>query len=224
MALTSQWNLASIAGVRSRPLETQRGNKAFAVTSGLGIVAPWVELSEREVVEGDAILVSGPIGDHGAAIMAVRQGLVGDMRPDVAPVWPLVNLLLEAGVKIRVLQDPTRGGVATVFHEVAEKTGLSMILEEKELPVRPSVRAVSDLLGLDPLHMACEGRFLAWIAEEHAQRAIEALCSHPMGRDAAIVGWVSRRPHGGSPVILRTRFGTEGPLDPLTGLDLPRIC
>ncbi len=201
-----------------------KGDKAFAVTSGVGVIAPGVELFDQAVVEGDAILVSGPIGDHGAAIMAVRQGLTGDMRSDVAPVWPLVNVLLEAGLEIRVLHDPTRGGVATVCHEVAEKTGLSMILEEKELPVRSSVRAISDLLGLDPLYMACEGRFLAWVAEKHAQKAIDVLRSHPMGRDGAIIGWVSRRPPGGSPVILRTRFGTERPLDLLTGLELPRIC
>lgn len=201
-----------------------KGDKIFICTTGLGVIPTEVELSDNKVEEGDAIVVSGPIGDHGATIMACRHGLTGSISSDVAPVWPLVERLLASGVGVHAMHDPTRGGVATVCWEVAERTGLRVSIEEALVPVRPSTEAVCELLGLDPLYMACEGRLLAWVERRCVEDALDALRSHPLGREAKVIGTMQRRPPGGARVVLRTLCGSERPLDLLSGLDLPRIC
>jgi hydrogenase expression/formation protein HypE len=200
-----------------------KGDGAFVTTAGVGVVEG-PALSDTRIEPGDVVLVSGPIGDHGATVLAARHGLGGDLRSDVAPLWPLVAHLLRSGVEVHALHDPTRGGVATLCYEVAERTGLRVELEEAAIPVRPAVQAVMEVLGLDPLYVACEGRLVAFVAAQDAERALEALRAHPLGRQGQIIGQVQKRQEKEAPVVLRTRFGPLRPLDLLSGAELPRIC
>jgi hydrogenase expression/formation protein HypE len=202
-----------------------KGDRIYAVTTGLGVVPPDRDLGDQLLEAGDAILVSGPIGDHGATIMACRHSFASaTLRSDCAPVAALTEALLSSGVEVRSLHDPTRGGVIAVCHETAERSGRRLVLDEAAIPVRPEVRAVCGLLGLDPLGLPCEGRFLAWVRGAHADRALAALHSHPQGRDAALIGRVEDRGAGQVPVVLATRVGGHRPLDLLSGSELPRIC
>ncbi len=201
-----------------------KGDLAFAVTSGLGVVPPGRTLGDESIRPGDAILLSGPAGDHGATIMAHRHGLGGAaLRSDVAPLGGLVEALLASGARVRAMHDPTRGGVATTCNEVAARAGVRIVLDEAAVPVGDAARAVCEVLGLDPLYVACEGRVLAWVDPADAPRALDALRAHPLGRGAAAVGTVE--PHREGPrVVMRTPFGGLRVLDLLSGMDLPRIC
>ena len=202
-----------------------KGDRLFAVTAGLGVVPPARELTDAFIRQGDVILVSGPIGDHGATILAHRHGLEAPgLQSDCAPLAGLVETLMESGAVVRSLHDPTRGGVMTVCHEVAQRSGLQVVLTESRVPVRPEVGAVCELLGLDPLALACEGRALVWVAADDAGRALEALRAHPLGAGAAVIGRMEAGAAGVPPVVMETTVGGERPLDLLSGLDLPRIC
>ncbi|BCW93882.1 MAG: hydrogenase expression/formation protein HypE [Thermoanaerobaculum sp.] len=213
----------SIVAGDTKVVPRGKGDRAFVTTAGVGAVQS-VPLSDRLVVPGDEVLVSGPVGDHGATVLAARHGLGGELASDVAPLWPLVERLLASGVEVHALHDPTRGGVATVCYEVAERTGLRVELEETAIPVRPAVKAVMEVLGLDPLYVACEGRFLAFVAAGESEKALSVLREHPLGQQAQLVGAVRQRQPGEAPVVLRTAFGTLRPLDLLSGAELPRIC
>jgi hydrogenase expression/formation protein HypE len=202
-----------------------KGDRLFAVTAGLGVVPPGRDLSDHHIEPGDIILVSGPIGDHGATVLAHRHDLLAPgLKSDCAPLAGLVETLLESGAAVRALHDPTRGGVVTVCHEVAGRCGAMVVLEEKALPIRREVAGVCDLLGLDPLALACEGRALVWVAAEDAERALNAMRSHHLGTESAIIGRMDAAISGAPPVVMKTRVGGERPLDLLSGLDLPRIC
>jgi hydrogenase expression/formation protein HypE len=173
---------------------------------------------------GDVVLVSGVLGDHGAAILAAR----GDMRlqtpieSDCAPLHDLVAALLRAVPDTRTLRDPTRGGLATVLNEIAEAADVSIVLEDRAVPLRPEVVGFCEILGLDPLYLANEGRLVAVVPEARASSALEALRQHPLGRDAAIIGGV-RAEHPGR-VTTRTFTGGTRIVDMLVGEQLPRIC
>jgi hydrogenase expression/formation protein HypE len=202
-----------------------KGDGLFAVTAGLGVVPPGRDLSDAHITAGDKILVSGPIGDHGATVLAHRHDLTAaGLKSDCAPLGGLVETLLESGAEIRALHDPTRGGVVTVCHEVAARSGAKVVLEETALPVRREVAGVCDLLGLDPLALACEGRALVWVAEGDAERALEAMRSHHLGAESEMIGTMETGTAGAPPVVMNTRVGGERPLDLLSGRDLPRIC
>lgn len=202
-----------------------KGDRAYAVTTGLGIVPQGREVSDRRLRPGDVVIASGTLGDHGATILASRHELsASDLRSDCAPLASLVATLFAAGVDVHSMHDPTRGGVATTCYESAVRSGVRMVLEEELLPVRGDVRAVCELLGLEPLYLACEGRVLVWVAPEDEGRALAALRTHPLGRGATRIGTVHERTDGRSPLLLRTTLGSERPLDMLSGLDLPRIC
>ncbi|HHQ47794.1 MAG TPA: hydrogenase expression/formation protein HypE [Acidobacteria bacterium] len=201
------------------------GDVVYAVTTGLGVVPPGRELGDALIQAGDAIVASGPLGDHGAAIMAVRHGIdPGELTSDCAPLAGLVEALLASGARVRSLHDPTRGGLVAACHETAQRCGLRMLLEEEHVSVRPQVQAVCELLGLDPLGLACEGRFLAWVDVKDVDAAVAALRAHPLGSGAARIGTVEERPAGSVAVALRTATGSVRPLDLLSGMDLPRIC
>ena len=201
-----------------------KGDLAVAVTTGLGVVPPGRELGDALIRAGDAVLLSGPAGDHGATIMAHRHGLQGEaLRSDVAPLGGLVEALLASGARVRAMHDPTRGGVATTCNEVAARAGVRIVLDEAAVPVGDAARAVCEVLGLDPLYVACEGRLLAWVDPADALRALAALRAHPLGQGAAIVGTVEPF-HEGPLVVMRTPFGGWRVLDLLSGMDLPRIC
>lgn len=202
-----------------------KGDRAFAITAGMGVVPPGRDLGEHRLVPGDVVLASGSIGDHGATILAHRHDLGGAaLRSDCAPLNSLVDALLASGADVRAMHDPTRGGVATVCNEAALRAGTRIVLDEARVPVRPEVTAVCEVLGLDPLYMACEGRLLAWVAATDAERALEALRAHPLGAGATRIGEVQERLAGQAPVVLRTAYGPERPLDLLSGSELPRIC
>jgi hydrogenase expression/formation protein HypE len=174
------------------------------------------------VREGDAVLVSGPVGDHGIAVMLAREqfGLRGDLKSDAASVLPLTRELVKLP-GLRFMRDPTRGGLATVAHEIVHGSGLGIALEEARVPVRDSVRAVCEMLGYDPYFLACEGRVVAVVAPGDADRALEALRALPAGREAAIIGRVQEQP---ARVLLETVLGGERVIEELEDDPLPRIC
>jgi hydrogenase expression/formation protein HypE len=191
-------------------------------TTGVGLTARLVR--DNGLAAGDRIIVSGTVADHGMAVMAARQGLAleGDLRSDVAPLNGLIALALEAGGDaVSAMKDPTRGGVASALHELAAKAGVSIVLDEAAVPIRDEVRAASDLVGIDPLHVANEGKAILGVRPEAAGRVLAALRSHPLGAMAAIIG-IAGADHPGM-LILDTGFGHRLLAEP-EGELLPRIC
>ncbi|MCA8968127.1 MAG: hydrogenase expression/formation protein HypE [Planctomycetes bacterium] len=202
-----------------------KGDRAFAVTSGLGVVPPDRELGDARVTPGDVLVSSGSLGDHGAVILACRHGMVlRDLVSDCSPVSDLVGLAFASGAAIRVAHDPTRGGVATVCNEVALRARVGIELDEDAIHVREETRGVCDLLGLDPLYLACEGRVIFFVAADDAAGLVAALRAHPNGCNASVIGAVISRDRAMAPVVLRTAGRGVHPLDYLSGIELPRIC
>jgi hydrogenase expression/formation protein HypE len=201
-----------------------KGDRLYAVTAGVGVVPFAREWNDARVVPGDKVIVSGPLGDHGATVMACRHRLESEqLASDCAP---LAGLLATLGEEpgMHAAHDPTRGGLLATCHEVAERASVRITLVEADVPVRREVRAVCDLLGLDPLAMACEGRAVLLVDPDRAEVVLAALRGHPLGREAAVVGAVEPAVPGRAPVVLETAVGGRRPLDLLSGLDLPRIC
>jgi hydrogenase expression/formation protein HypE len=205
----------------------QRGKAdgVFINTAGIGLVQADWPLGQAEVRPGDKILLSGSVGDHGIAIMLAREALdiETDVQSDTAPLYGMVAALLAAaGSGIHCLKDPTRGGVATTLNEIALASEVGIALDEQAIPVQPGVRGACEILGLDPLTIANEGKLLAVVAPEHAAAALAAMRAHPLGQAAAIVGEVRAEP--AAMVFLRTDIGGTRVLDMLVGDPLPRIC
>ena len=204
----------------------QRGKAdcCFINTAGVGVLERPVQLSVSAARPGDAVIVSGPIGDHGITIMLARGelGIESDLRSDTAPLTELVGLLLDAAPSTRFVRDATRGGVATICNELAEASGVAVILDEEAIPVRPEVRGASEILGIDPLYVACEGRFVAVVGGDETEAAVAALRSHPEGASAAVIGRIGDDPPG--LVLVKTEFGGMRIVDMLVGDPLPRIC
>ena len=218
---------AKTAGVQivtgdTRVVEKGRGDGIYINTAGIGVLR-YPGLTPRAIREGDAVLVSGTVGDHGTTVMLARHGLAqGELRSDCAALNGLAAALLEAVPETRVLRDPTRGGVATTLNEFIEGTALSIELEDAAVPVRPAVHAACELLGLDPLYCANEGKLLAVVPAEQAEAALAALRSLPEGADAARIGTVTADYPG--KLVLRTPLGGRRVLQKLSGAQLPRIC
>lgn len=208
----------------TKVVERGHGDGVYVTTAGIGRLRDDAPEGARAVRPGDAILVSGPIADHGATIAALRSGLDPEegIASDCGPVIDLVDSLYAAGVRPRFLRDPTRGGLATVLSELAKEAGVVAVIREVDVPVRPGVRGVCDILGLDPLYLACEGRLVAVVAPDLADAALAALRSRPEGALAAIVGEIE--PAGMGPVVLATRYGGRRLYDTLAADPLPRIC
>lgn len=206
----------------TKVVERGRGDGVYITTSGIGVVR-YPGLGPERMRPGDAVLISGTAGDHGAAVMLARDALMeGDIRSDCAALNGLVRAVLESGAQVRVLRDPTRGGVATTLCEFAESAALGIELDEAAIPVRRDVSAACGLLGLDPLYCANEGKMLAVVAAEDAERALGAMQGVREGENAAIIGRViSERP---GKVVLRTAMGGSRILQKLAGAQLPRIC
>ncbi len=208
----------------TKVVERGKADGLFITTSGIGLAAAESQLGPGEIRAGDAVLVSGPIGDHGVAVMSAREGLEFETTvvSDSAPLHDLVAAMLRGGGAIRCMRDPTRGGVATVVNELAKSAGAEILIEETAAPVRDGVRAACEILGLDPLYVACEGRLVAIVADADADRVLAAMRRHPLGADARRIGGVVRM---GTPrVLLRTAFGAVRALELLAGAQLPRIC
>ena len=196
----------------------------FISTSGVGRVPEGRVLSPLDVRPGDKVLVSGPIGDHGMAVMLARGDLAieADIRSDTMAVNGLVEQLLAAAPSTRWLRDPTRGGVGTVCNELAQAAGVAVVLEEESLPVRPEVAGACEMLGIDPLYVANEGKFIAIVDPAEAADALAALRSHPGGEGATEIGEIAEEPT--ATVVVRTGFGGTRIVDMLVGDPLPRIC
>jgi hydrogenase expression/formation protein HypE len=201
-----------------------KGDGIFITTTAVGAVPEGRSLSIASAKPGDAILVSGTLGDHGVAILSVREGIEFEtpLESDCAPLTGLAGAVLAASERVRCMRDPTRGGLSSALNELASASNVGVELDESGIPLRPEVRSACEMLGLDPLYVACEGRLVAAVAAEDAPRVLEAMRSHPLGRGAARVGRVVSD-HPGI-VTVRSIVGGERVLPLLSGEQLPRIC
>ena len=208
----------------TKVVEQGKGDGVFITTTGVGVVPEGVDISGERARPGDRILVSGTLGDHGVAVMSLRENLTfhTSIESDTAALHGLVAAMVAAVPDIRVLRDPTRGGLATTLNEIARQSAVGMMLHEDQLPVREQVRAACEFLGLDPLYVANEGKLAAICAPQDAGRLLQAMRAHPLGTNAAIVGEVIEDPHHF--VQMETVFGGRRVVDWLTGEQLPRIC
>jgi hydrogenase expression/formation protein HypE len=208
----------------TKVVEKGKGDGVFITTTGIGIVPDGVHIAGDRARPGDAILVSGTIGDHGVAILSKRENLEFEtvMQSDSAALHTLVADMVAAVPDIHCLRDPTRGGLATTLNELARQSGVGMHLHESAIPVRPEVMAACELLGLDPLYIANEGKLVAICGADSAPRLLEVMRANPLAADAAIIGRVVGDEHGF--VQMATSFGGQRVVDWLTGEQLPRIC
>jgi hydrogenase expression/formation protein HypE len=208
----------------TKVVEKGKGDGVFITTTGVGVVPEGVQIAGDRARPGDRILVSGTIGDHGVAIMSLRENLSFEttIRSDTAALHGLVAAMVAAVPDIHCLRDPTRGGLATTLNELASQSGAGMLIDEAAVPVQRAVEAACEFLGLDPMYVANEGKLVAICAPEDAARLLAAMRAHPLGREAAVVGEVGTDAHHF--VQMRTRFGGKRIVDWLTGDQLPRIC
>ncbi len=225
MARTARASGVPIVGGDTKVVEHGKTDRMYITTSGIGRRLPDLTLGAGTVRPGDRILLSGPIGDHGITILLARGelDLESDLRSDARSIVPLVAAVATAaGPSLRWMRDPTRGGVATALNELALDSGMGMMLEEETVPVRDEVRGACELLGLDPLHIASEGQFLAVVAPDRAEQALAALRATPGWGKAALIGEVRREPVAA--VLSGTLYGGTRIVDMLVGDPLPRIC
>jgi hydrogenase expression/formation protein HypE len=208
----------------TKVVERGKADGLYVNTTGIGVVDDRCRPGPARALVGDVVIVSGPIGRHGMAIMAAREGLAFEstIRSDSACLVPLVERLKASAIPVHVLRDPTRGGVASALNEIASASRVAIALDEEALPVPDNVRAACEMLGLDPLYVANEGVMIAIVPADHATRALEALRSHPLGGGATMIGRVRRDPV--ATVVLRTALGGTRIVDLLPGDQLPRIC
>jgi hydrogenase expression/formation protein HypE len=221
---------ADEAGVRivtgdTKVVDRGKGDGIFINTTGIGVVDEGVDIGAHRIAEGDAVLISGPIANHGIAILSLREGLEFEtlIETDSAPLHGLATRLRTAlGSDLHALRDPTRGGVASALNELARASALGIHIEEARLPLDAPVRGACEILGLDPLYVANEGKLIAFVAGDRADEALERLRTHPLGRGAAIIGRVADSPTGR--VIQKSRIGGSRVVEMLSGEQLPRIC
>lgn len=208
----------------TKVVDRGKADGIFINTSGIGVVREGVSIAPSRARVGDKILLSGEIAVHGIAIMSVREGLEFETKiaSDTAPLHGLVEVMLAACEDIHVLRDPTRGGVSSALMEIAQSAGVGMLLDEARIPIGEAVKGACEILGLDPLYVANEGKLLAIVPAGDAERVLHAMRGHPLGRDAAIIGEVTGN-HPGL-VLMRTRVGGTRVVDMLSGEQLPRIC
>lgn len=220
---------ASVSGIRLVAGDTKVVGKGdcdgiYINTTGIGAVSPGRELKPHLAKPGDAVLLTGTIGDHGIAVLTAREelGLLTDIPSDCASLYPMLDRVRQSAENIRVMRDPTRGGLATALVEICEDYRLTVELEEELLPVRPEVAGACELMGFDPLYLANEGKAVMILPREEAEAALDALGTFPHGREARIIGTVTGTEKG--QLLLRTPFGSTRRLYRLTGSMLPRIC
>ena len=221
---------AQLAGVQvvtgdTKVVDKGKADGLFINTSGIGVVEVSHPVSPRNVNPGDKVILSGDVGRHGVAIMAVREGLdfESKIETDCAPLADMVMQLIEAGVSLHCLRDLTRGGMATALVEIARSAKVRIHIDERQVPVTEEVRGACEMLGLDPLYVANEGRFVAFVPAAEAEHALSILRAHPLGRGATLAGEVVERDDRGA-VTLGSVIGSTRILDMLTGEQLPRIC
>jgi len=214
----------SIVTGDTKVVDRGKGDGIFINTAGVGVVPPGVCIMPQSVRVGDPILVSGDLGSHGVAVLSVREGLTfaGDVTSDSAPLHEVVCDLIQSGIEVHCLRDLTRGGLASALNELAVAAKVGMTIDESVIPVSEPVRGACELLGLDPLYVANEGRFVAMVSERQTEAALEVMRRHAVAGKAVCIGTVTDR--RSPPVILRTVVGTNRILDLLSGEQLPRIC
>jgi hydrogenase expression/formation protein HypE len=215
--------VAVVAG-DTKVVERGKGDGLYVTTAGVGLVGEGPDLTPAAIRPGDRVIVSGTIGDHGMAIMIARGELEleVELESDTAPLHELTAALLECGAELRCLRDPTRGGLATVLNELAMSAEVAIAIDEAAVPVRPEVNGACEILGIDPLYVANEGKLVAVVAADDGAVALDALRANPLGREAAVVAEVRPDPPG--MVLLETAFGGTRVVDMLAGDPLPRIC
>jgi hydrogenase expression/formation protein HypE len=221
---------AATAGVKivtgdTKVVERGHGDGCYINTAGVGLIRPGVSVGPQHAMPGDAILVSGTIGDHGMAIMSVREGLEfeSQIRSDCAALNGMIaKVLAAAGANVHTMRDPTRGGLASTLNEIAQASGVGVEIDEPSLPVRPEVQSACELLGLDPVYVANEGKAVFFVAPEAADQVLAVLRAHPLGRDAARIGRVTAE-HKGM-LVARTAMGANRVIPTQIGEQLPRIC
>lgn len=224
MRRASQQAGVSVIAADTKVVEHGKADRLFITTSGIGVLSANLDLGPEQARLGDVVLVSGPVGDHGIAVMSAREGLEFEttLVSDCAPLHGFVSSMLGSGAIIRCMRDITRGGLATILNELARSSRVEIAIEEPAVPVRDAVRAACEILGLDPLYVACEGRLVAIVEAASADLVLAAMRRDPLGERACRIGEVSAGRE--SRVLLRTAFGTTRLLDPLSGDQLPRIC
>lgn len=222
-AACAEANVQIVTG-DTKVVERGKGDSIFVVTTGVGIVPDGRSLSVASARQGDRVLVSGTLGDHGLAILSVREGLSFEtaLESDCAPLTDLVRVLIQAAPSVRCMRDPTRGGLASALNEIARASKIGVKVVAGAIPYRPEVRGACEMLGLDPLYAASEGRLVAVVPEAEAAHALEAMRAHPLGRHAADIGFATVD-HAGI-VTVRSELGGERVLPMLSGEELPRIC
>ncbi len=225
----SMQTAAQEAGVQivagdTKVVERGKADGLYINTTGVGVIPPGREIGGAQARPGDVVILSGPIGDHGMAVLAARGdlGFEVDVQSDVAPLNKLIAAMLEASAEMHVLRDPTRGGVATTLNEIAMQSGVSIVLEEGSIPVRPQVAAICEVLGFDPLYVANEGKLLAILPAAEAGRVLERMHRTRYGEGAVQIGQVLADDPGR--VLMKTRLGSTRVVDRLAGEMLPRIC
>ena len=216
-------NIQIIAG-DTKVVQNGKADGMYINTTGVGIVPKGINISGTNAQPGDVVIVSGTIGDHGIAVLAARGELKFEtqIKSDVSPLNGLVASMLETTKEIHVLRDPTRGGLATSLNEIALQSQVGIMIYEDNIPIRPAVEAACEMLGFDVLYVANEGKLIAIVEKNHAERLLDAMKKHPLGADAEIIGTVAERPD--RHVMLKTTFGTTRMVDMMSGEMLPRIC
>ena len=224
MARTAEEAAVRVVTGDTKVVPRGKADKLYISTSGIGEIAPGVSVSGANAQAGDTVIISGPVGDHGLAVLSQREGLEFESQilSDCAPLSGMVQALLDAAPATHTLRDPTRGGLASALNEIASQSAVEIEITESSVPVRPSVAAACELLGLDPLYAANEGKMVVFVSPDAAESALRALRGHDCGREAAVIGTVTKR-HTGR-VLLRTALGTHRILDRHIGEQLPRIC
>ncbi len=227
--VTSMRQAVEEAGVQivagdTKVVQKGRADGLYINTAGVGLVMPGVTIGGAQARPGDAVILSGPIGDHGIAVLSARGelGFEADVQSDIAPLNHLVAAMVEASERIHVLRDPTRGGLATALNEIARQSGVGIVLYEASIPARPAVRAACEMLGFDPLYIANEGKLIAIVGREDADRVLEVMRSTHYGEESIVIGEVQPDPKGR--VLMKTAIGSSRIVDVLMGEMLPRIC
>jgi hydrogenase expression/formation protein HypE len=208
----------------TKVVDKGHGDGLFINTTGIGLLAPEINIAPNQAAVGDVVIVSGTIGDHGMAVMSVREGLEFDtiIESDTAPLNGLVSAMLDTSYDIHVLRDPTRGGLASTLNEIANTSNVGIVLDEQSIPVNPAVQAACEMLGMDPLYVANEGKLVAIVPQDKADIILATMKQHPLGQKSAIIGTVVEQ-HPGI-LIVRTPIGGSRVVDMQIGEQLPRIC
>lgn len=207
----------------TKVVEKGKGDKIFINTSGIGIIEDDLDWRKREIKEGDIVIINGEIGEHGLCIMLQRLGVkIGEeVKSDLAPLNSLILPLLKISPGIKFMRDPTRGGVAGVLNEIAQRYNVEIEIEEEKIPIKPWVKSASEILGIDPLYSANEGKVIIIADKKEEEKIIDFMKNHPLGKEAKVIGEVKGK---GNRVYLKTRIGTRRIVDPLKKDLLPRIC